>query len=116
MRVQADNTFFTSDTHFFHKAMANLRGYKEVSEMNAAIITIWNWKVPVNADVFLLGDVSFSGTANTVSVLGQLHGRIHLVEGNHDKGLSRNVRNMFSSIHSTLEIDVEEAPAVVQRI
>ena len=116
MRVESSQCFFTSDLHFFHKAMANRRGYVSVEEMNDAIILVWNSRVPVNADVFLLGDVSFGGSANTVSVLGQLNGRIHLIAGNHDKGHSKAVRNMFSSIHDVLEIDVREAPSVLQRI
>lgn len=117
MLVKADRAFFTSDLHFFHRAMAQMRGYDSVEEMNEALITIWNWKVTSpNSDVFILGDVTFAGTEKSISVLGQLNGRIHLIKGNHDAGMPAGVRNMFATIHDYLEIDVEEAPAVKQRI
>ena len=117
MRVNVDKAFFTSDTHFFHKAMAQMRGLQGgVDDMNAALITRWNEVVPKDGIVFLLGDFSFSGTTNSISVLGQLNGQIHLIVGNHDTGLSRVVKDMFSSMSDYKEIEVETAPAVRQRI
>ena len=117
MRVNADKAFFTSDTHFFHKAMAQMRGLQGgVDDMNAALISSWNEVVPKDGIVFLLGDFSFSGTTNSISVLGQLNGQIHLIVGNHDTGLSRVVKDMFSSMSDYKEIEVETAPAVRQRI
>ena len=117
MRVNADKAFFTSDTHFFHKAMAQMRGFQGgVDDMNAALITRWNEVVPKDGVVFLLGDFSFSGTTNSVSVLGQLNGQIHLIAGNHDAGMSRVVKDMFYSLSDYKEIEVEIAPAVRQRI
>ena len=116
MRVNADRAFFTSDPHFFHRAMVGIRKLESVEVMNSVLIENWNSVVPKDGVVFLLGDFIFSGTTNAVSVLGQLNGRIHLVEGNHDAGLSRTVKDMFTSVQDYLEVDVEVAPAVHQRI
>mgnify|MGYP002336203155 CR=1 FL=1 len=96
--------YFTSDTHFFHRAMAYIRGFSSIDEMNATLIAGWNSTVPRDGVVIHLGDLSFGGTTNTVSLLGQLHGTIHLVRGNHDRGMSSTVRKMFATTNDYLEV------------
>ncbi len=79
--------FVTADLHFGHKGIIHMshRPFENVEEMDAAIIANWNRKVPKGAVVYLLGDVSFRGADDTRALLGQLHGRIRVVRGNHDK-------------------------------
>lgn len=112
----ADRLFFTSDTHFGHRAMLNWRPFKDVGEMNDAIIRNWNDTVPAGATVFHLGDVSFGNRVEAMSIIGQLNGNIHLIQGNHDKGIKGSVKALFASIQDYLEIDVVEAVSVKQRI
>ena len=104
-----DNLFFTSDTHFGHVGVITYgrRPFGSVQEMDAALISAWNETVPSNADVFHLGDVSFMGTTRTMDVLSRLNGRIHLIEGNHDRGASNVVRARYSSIAQYRELKIE---------
>lgn len=104
--IAAEHLYFTSDTHFFHRAMVERRGFSSIDQMNDALINNWNHVVPPTGVVIHLGDVSFGGTVNTVSVLGQLNGRIHLVQGNHDRGMSSTARNMFATVQDYLEVRV----------
>lgn len=95
--MSPDKTYFTSDTHFGHRAMMRfgLRDFPDVDAMDAHLIEQWNAVVPPDGHVFHLGDVSFRGTADTLAILPRLNGRKYLVEGNHDKGLSRACKDFF---------------------
>lgn len=116
--VSANKLFFTADTHFFHKNINNImkRPFKDMDEMIETMIRLWNVTVPKDGTVFHLGDVSFGNTVNTVSVLGQLNGKIHLVSGNHDPGMSATVKDMFHSKQDYLELLVDEGGGTKQRI
>lgn len=80
--------FFTADTHFWHSGIIPLcRPWAtSVEHMNAQLIENWNTIVRSDDTVYHLGDLSFAGTERTVSVVGQLNGRIKLIPGNHDEG------------------------------
>jgi calcineurin-like phosphoesterase family protein len=79
-------TWFTADTHFWHKGNLHHRKptYATVEEMHTDLIEKWNARVKVNDKVYHLGDLSFAGLEKTVAVIGQLNGCIKLVPGNHD--------------------------------
>lgn len=49
------------------------------------MVATWNAKVPKDAVVYHLGDFSFHKSGRTIGLLQRLHGRIHLVRGNHDR-------------------------------
>lgn len=113
----AEEVYFTADTHYYHKAMLNFRPqFRTVDEMNEALIENHNTLVRPTDTVFHLGDVSFGHAIDTVSVLGQLNGRLVLIRGNHDKRLSDEVLAMFSEVHDYLEIDVMRQSGSKQRI
>jgi len=118
LRVTASRCFFTSDTHFHHRAAVKFRGFGSEGEMNEALIAKWNSVVSSDADtVFHLGDVSFGNNRERQEILYRLHGQIILIEGNHDKnGFNSIARARFNSIHQLLEIDVEEAGGTLTRI
>ena len=82
-----DRLFFTSDTHFLHTNIIKFCGrpFESVSEMDLALIEKWNTKVPFDADVIHHGDLCWSGNIDYIETLiHTLHGRIHLILGNHD--------------------------------
>lgn len=118
MLVPEDRTFFTADTHFFHKNINKLmnRPFKDMDEMIETMVRLWNAVVPKDGIVFHLGDLSFGKADETVSVLGQLNGAIHLIRGNHDKDMRGAVKSMFASIHDYLEIKVVENGGTPQNI
>lgn len=84
--------WFTSDTHFGHANVIRYsnRPYRDVEEMDYAMIARWNALVAPDDTVYHLGDVSFSPVERTKSILRQLNGRKTLIFGNHDKKLRRD--------------------------
>lgn len=80
-------TYFTSDLHFFHHNIIKFcnRPFADVEHMNAELIKRWNSVVTERDTVWVLGDVSFGKPIPTMEILHQLHGKICLVPGNHDR-------------------------------
>jgi calcineurin-like phosphoesterase family protein/diadenosine tetraphosphate (Ap4A) HIT family hydrolase len=87
-RPAVADVWFTSDTHFGHRAMID-RGwrpqYASVADMNADLIDRWNTSVRPADTVWHLGDWGLGPAAEHLAILARLHGTIHLVTGNHDK-------------------------------
>lgn len=69
----------------------------------------WNAKVPKDAEVYLLGDVAFCKSDETLELLNQLNGSIHLVKGNHDKNsnIGGKCRSRFASFQDYVERKIE---------
>ena len=85
------STFLTSDFHFFHHNICGPEGFcatrqhfKDVDEMNEAIITNFNNVVTDEDTVYHLGDMCMNAKpAKLFDVLSELKGTIYLVKGNH---------------------------------
>ena len=83
--------FVTSDNHFFHNNIikfqkeAGTRPFESVEEMNEKMIERWNKTVKPDDIVYIVGDLSFGSWNKTKEVLYTLHGKKHLIIGNHDK-------------------------------
>lgn len=79
--------FFTSDLHFHHSNICKFEPRPWTTDTQTAkLIERWNERVGWEDDVYHLGDFSFlyrKGVNEVVDVLKQLHGRIHLIRGNH---------------------------------
>lgn len=78
---------FTSDQHFGHTRITEFckRPFGGVREMNAAVIEAHNAFVEPDDGVYLLGDLAFGDPRRVISEPAEsLHGRLHLVPGNHD--------------------------------
>lgn len=78
--------FYTSDEHYNHKNIILYAGrkYKDVEEMNQALIDNHNSIVSANDTTYHLGDFSMSATV-VKDILSQLNGTHILIPGNHDK-------------------------------
>jgi calcineurin-like phosphoesterase family protein len=86
--VPADKFFATADTHYGHKNVIRLcnRPFKDIDEMNEALIKNWNAIVPEDGHVFHLGDVGFKGKPEKLrEMLNRLNGKIYLIMGNHER-------------------------------
>ncbi len=93
-------TFFISDTHFFHRNLvrgvsswedkSGCRDFNTIEEMNETIITNWNKVISKDDLVIHGGDFAFGHEDNTINILKELNGKIHLVKGNHDKSYKRS--------------------------
>jgi calcineurin-like phosphoesterase family protein len=96
------DTFFTSDTHYYHKRIQEFcpdtRAGKDAEEMTEIMIDNWNKVVKPHDRVYHLGDFSFGSYAKTAEVLGRLNGNIELIMGNHDGKTIRSLSGYFASM------------------
>ncbi len=92
----ADNVFVTSDLHCGHRNILHYsnRPFGSIEEHDRVLIENWNNMVGSTDIIYCLGDLSLSGSGHAKWVIQQLKGRIHLIEGNHDRG-SYAHRNLF---------------------
>lgn len=107
----ADECFFISDTHFWHKNIISIckRPFKDIDDMNSQMIENWNKIVPVDAHVFHTGDMVLGGKYAWDYILDALNGQIHLCMGNHDYQNARGIdESKFASIHDQWQIKVLE--------
>lgn len=85
--------FFTSDTHFDHGFVADLRGFDSTREHDEWVVDQWNSRVGKRDVVWHLGDVGIGNLSRFEGSLTRLNGTIHLITGNHDEcapGIFRN--------------------------
>lgn len=100
--------FFTSDTHYGHKLMHELRGFSSVEEMDETMIEAWNESVAKNDTVYHLGDLSFRNLHETQNITKRLNGTIHLIMGNHDHKRLKKTDSLphVASVQDYLEIKI----------
>lgn len=101
----------SSDLHFGHFNILAYcsRPFKDVDEMNEALVNNWNAVVKPEDTVYLLGDVTFyRGNRQQIAadLLKRLNGTIILVKGNHDRHLKECVASRFKEIVDYKVIDV----------
>lgn len=86
--------WITSDQHFGHANILNYtyRPFKNIDEMNEALIENWNSRVQSNDIVKVLGDL-FWNPSIARRILPSLNGRIHLIVGNHDVNWQKYWKN-----------------------
>ena len=97
--------YFSSDNHYFHANIIKYcsRPFRDVGEMNAAMVDNWNSVVSDEDVVFHLGDVS-AGLRDRVddfkALIGSLRGKKVLIRGNHDHQTDEwYVEAGFRSVH-----------------
>ena len=78
--------FYISDLHFGHENVIrhDNRPFKDVEQMNKALIMNWNNAVNYDDEVFVLGDFAWKNSVG-VEALQQMKGKKFLIIGNHDK-------------------------------
>ena len=111
IKYSPDHTFFTSDTHFGHANIIRFcnRPFRNVEEMNEALIENWNLVVSEDDTVFHLGDFAFGGSNVWKSIIPRLNGHINLIIGNHDrKNLRQGYMSFFDMVVPQLQIEIED--------
>lgn len=79
--------WFTSDLHFGHEKVANLRGFIDPSEHDRELVDNWRKMVRPEDQVWVLGDLSGGSSFaedRALGILSTLPGEKHLISGNHD--------------------------------
>lgn len=109
MSFTKTNTFFTSDTHFGHGNIIKYsnRPYKDVAEMDEALIANWNAVVPVDGTVFHCGDVGLCNPTELAKILERLNGKIYLIKGNHEKSALK-CADRFEKISDVFTARIED--------
>lgn len=96
------SVFFTSDLHFSHEKIIQYcsRPWASRDEMDLGLVERWNSTVGEGDDVYILGDMFFCGPERAHAILDALHGRKHLVLGNHDHRIRKNkeLQQRFTSV------------------
>ena len=100
--------YYIADCHFFHRGLnekMDKRGFADTDEMNEYMIRKWNQKVRPKDEVVILGDFPWKGE-RTNEILRRLHGRLYLIEGNHDRYLKyrRFDKSLFEWVEPYKEI------------
>jgi calcineurin-like phosphoesterase family protein len=83
--------WFSADYHFDHSKIIGYcnRPFKNVLQMNEAIIKRHNQVVNKTDTVFVIGDFGFCNTKRREELLNQMNGHFVLLEGNHDRNNSK---------------------------
>lgn len=113
-KFNKENTFFTSDTHYFHENIINFcnRPFIDLNDMHYNLIKNWNDVVPKDGVVFHSGDFAMTSNINLIEkIVNQLNGQIYLVMGNHDyqNRFNRDViQKLFYMVDDIFYISVED--------
>lgn len=77
--------------------------------MDQTLIERWNQVIPVKgAEVYVVGDMFLCPSKRALEIFDQLNGRIFLVRGNHDKKMTRAVKDRFVWIKERCRLKVRE--------
>lgn len=115
-KFAGENLFFTADTHFGHENILSYcnRPFKDLEEMDEAIIENWNAVVPEDGIVFHLGDFAFGTAGVWNDLLDKLNGKIHLILGNHDlKNFPNSCTGRFESVSHEMLIKVGQQSIIL---
>ena len=93
--------YFTSDLHFYHRNIMKyspaFRDFKDIDEMNEALIAYWNSIVTPEDSVYNLGDISMSAnTKKIIEVAKRLNGKHFLILGNHDHSIKSDKEKLMA--------------------
>jgi calcineurin-like phosphoesterase family protein len=101
--------YFTSDHHFGHSGARGLyrRPFASVADMDRRMVELWNTVIKPEDEVWHLGDFAIRQPAERVaSLLGELHGRKHLIIGNNDDAVVTGCAG-WTSVQAYAELTVE---------
>jgi len=79
--------YVTADPHYRHSRIIWFasRPFPDIESMEESLIARWNLVVPDKANVLVLGDFILGERERAPEIVSRLHGKIHLLRGNHDR-------------------------------
>ena len=105
--------WLTADWHWFHDNIIKYCGrpFDTEGQMRNYIKTQFNKLVKPEDEVYILGDMTLLPSRHSSKFMDNvldLHGRRHIILGNHDRMLPADYLDMyFMSVHTSLEIEYE---------
>lgn len=109
--------FYTADLHLYHWNVIRMcnRPFENLEIMHQVISENWNRVVTEKDEVYIIGDVCLNFNEQTELYLKNLHGKKHLIIGNHDRGFLKKerFRNLFESINNYLTIRDENRKVIL---
>ena len=108
MAGNAQQVWFTADTHFGHANILKYSGRPfdgDVERHDRALVANWNANVGPRDLVYHLGDFAFKSTQSAAEYRRKLNGQIYLIEGNHDSA-ARADANVFLHVGQVAEVKV----------
>lgn len=78
------SVWFTSDPHFGHRLVAELRGFDSPESHDEALMENWRRVVRNDDQVWVLGDLCMTSPKIPLEIIQSLPGVKHLISGNHD--------------------------------
>ena len=106
------NTWIISDTHFFHENIG--RYCYRPENWQELIIMNWNDLISPDETVLHLGDFSFGKRSNFDILTEQLHGKIILIRGNHDRlGRVRYESRGVTIVNEPIYVELDEKVKII---
>jgi len=100
--------WFTADLHLGHANIIRYcrRPFRDVADMDEAIVLGWNGVVGADDDVWVLGDFAMGTLDRSLPIGRRLNGTKHLVVGNHDRPFlgklgERPASSSYGTVRST---------------
>lgn len=106
-RAHMTTVWHTSDLHVGHRMVAELRGFDDPVEHDAALADNWDAIVDKRDSVWILGDLCLQGTGVTNRALqwvSERPGTKHFVAGNHDSCHPAIDRNGYKWMRRYMEV------------
>lgn len=111
-------TWFISDTHFYHKNItrgvskwpnaSGVRDFDDELEMTIHIINQINKYVGEDDTLYILGDFAFGGKDNIPLARLLIHcKKIHYIYGNHDHHIRKSYQHLFTTCRDYAEISIK---------
>lgn len=110
-------TYFIGDLHFGHENILSFdnRPFRDIKKHDQYIIDHWNKKVGIEDEVWILGDISWYNSTETIEIIRELNGIKHLCKGNHDNKILKNreLQKEFIEICDYKEIETDKGKGIV---
>lgn len=107
---------YTSDLHFGHRLVADLRGFASTDEHDDLVGARWRRAVRPDDTVWVLGDLAVTGIrvrlADVLGRIADLPGTKHLILGNHD---TAHPKHRDSHRHQRTYLEVFDSVQVMAR-
>ena len=109
--------YFIADLHFGHENAIAFDGrpFNNITAHYKCLIKLWNNKVNIDDDIYILGDISWYNVTKTIDIINNLNGRKHLIIGNHDKRFLKNkeFRDCFVEVCDYKELYLNDKESII---